>query len=55
MISYQCMECKNKEAGLRRCKAFPKKDIPFEIMSGEVTHDKPCCGQTNKIVFEPIK
>jgi len=55
MISNQCMECKHKEAGLRRCKAFPDKDIPFKIISGQITHDKPVKEQDNEIVFEKIE
>ena len=49
---WDCIHVNKKEIG--KCKAFPD-GIPFEILSGEVSHDKPLPNQNNNIVFEPIK
>ena len=46
-----CNKCKNHLGGIK-CKAFDS--IPDEILNGENDHSKPCCGQKNDIVFEPI-
>jgi len=44
-----CIHVSKKK--LRTCKAFPN-GIPFAIISGEISHDKPLPGQKNNIVFE---
>ena len=51
-----CIGCKFVDSNGQNlfCKAFPDS-VPDEILSGENNHSKPCCGQKNKIVFEPIK
>jgi len=50
----QCQVCKNY-LGDGRCFAFEKKDIPFEIISGEFDHTKKHPDQDNDILFEPIE
>lgn len=51
-----CINCRLIESdGMNlKCKAFPD-GIHDDILSGINKHTKPCCGQKNDIVFEPIE
>jgi len=48
--SDRCYHCLNYWGELK-CFAFPNR-IPTEILTGDITHDKPLPGQSNNIVFE---
>ena len=52
----ECNRCNNciNYRGKLECEAFPN-GIPEEILLCENDHSKPCCGQKNDIVFEPIE
>jgi len=48
----QCHECVHY-FGPFRCDAFPDRDIPLEIFSGEFDHTEPYPGD-HGVRFEPI-
>ena len=48
----ECPFCKHYQNDLK-CDAFPEK-IPTEILTGEISHEKPLKNQKNKIVFQPV-
>lgn len=47
-----CGNCENY-LELLRCKAFPDRNIPDEILLGDDNHDKIHPEQTGDFVFEP--
>ena len=50
----QCQECQHfheKNLKINTCDAYAPEAIPWEIINGEVIHDKPY-KQKNEIVFE---
>ena len=52
----QCIECKhfhNDNFNKNTCDAYEPKEIPFEIISNQIIHNKPY-KQKNKIIFEPL-
>jgi len=55
VIDTSCPMCEhfNREK-YGTCKAYPD-GIPFEIVSSEVSHDKPLPDQEGQFVFEPRK
>ena len=54
MINYTCFMCANY-MGYGMCHAFPKAEIPKEILLGDNDHSKPLPDQGNEIIFEPIE
>lgn len=53
MEGTQCNNCKNYISDLK-CVAF-LNGIPYDILSGEKSHDEVMPNQDNKVIFEPIK
>ena len=50
----QCMYCKHYLKN-NRCKAFQDKQIPYEIMTGQIDHDIVLPYQNGDYVYEEIK
>jgi len=53
-VNLVCFKCRNLRILRVGCLAFPE-GIPDAITSGLNKHSKPLKGQTNTIVFEPIR
>ena len=53
-FSLVCFKCRNFRRFQGGCLAFPN-GIPDQITSGQNQHSQPLIGQTNSIVFEPIR
>jgi len=53
----QCRECKNFHRDnfrINTCDAYSPNEIPEEIFSNQIIHDKPY-KQKNNIIFEPLE
>jgi len=48
----QCGRCKLLNEIYASCKAFPE-GIPFNMLEGKITHEKPIKGQTGNYLFTP--
>lgn len=48
----QCARCKLYNDLNASCQAFPE-GIPFNMLEGKITHEKPIKGQTGNYLFTP--